>query len=401
MISAVRDRNALRRIALSASIGLTLAVLSQSVEARESGVLFEAVVEVLADGYYDRGFRREELPLLAARYRPAALEAEDRDAERRVIHQFLSHIPASHLALLSTGTYKEFMRALAGEPVPTLGFELVELDGGYFVPAVLEGGPAQLAGLRRGDRVLSIDGVGIDRSPLLDWRSDDAHLPDPPTHRLRCRAGDVIRFEVERQPAEILELEVRAASYSPLDAARASAHVFHLGNSQLAYIHFWFVHARGMHRVLRQALENDFRRADALVLDLRGRGGDAHMIPLVLDLLAGPRSKWNRPVIGLIDERTRSAKEALAFGIRKRGIGVLVGGTTAGAFLPASFKRVGPDSVLMYPAFDLGRSTARIEGSGIRADIPVEDPLPHAAGDDPILRVGLAVALDLAGALAP
>jgi carboxyl-terminal processing protease len=363
--------------------------------------MFDAVVQTLSTGFHDREFRKTELPALVHRYRPAARAAADRDKERQVIHDLLSNIPASHLALLSESTYRGFMVALAGKTTPTLGFELVRLEGGYFVPAVLEGGPAQRAGLRRGDRIVTIDGAPPGLSDRLDWRSDDAHLPDPPTHALRCREDEVVHLEVERRSGDITEIEILPAPYSTLDATRASAHVFELDGLRIAYIHFWFVHAREMDHILQAVLETEFDDADALVFDLRGRGGDGRMIRVVLDLLGGRRSSWNRPVIGLIDERTRSAKELLAHGLRKRGLGVLVGRTTAGAVLPASFKRVGPESILMYPASGLGRATDLLEGSGVPPDIPIESALPYAAGDDPILRVGLAVAHDLARATRP
>jgi carboxyl-terminal processing protease len=390
-----------RRLARIIGLALACALLASPAatsERHESGEMFDAAVRALSKGFHDRKFRQRELPALVERYRSASRAAGTRDEERQVIHDLLSNIPASHLALLSESTYRGFMGALAGKTTPTLGFELVRLEDGYYVPAVLEGGPAQRAGLRRGDRVLAIDGIPTTRSARLDWRSDDAYLPDPPAHKLHCRPDEVVSLEVERSPGQVIEIEILSRPYSTLDAARTSAHVFPVDGFRVAYIHFWFVHADEMDSILRSALRTKFKDADALMFDLRGRGGDGRMIRTVLDLLGGEQSPWNRPVVGLMDERTRSAKELLAHGLRKRRLGVLVGRTTAGAVLPASFKRVGPESILMFPASGLGRATELIEGSGVSPDIPVDSALPYAAGDDPILRVGLAVAHDLARA---
>ncbi len=63
---------------------------------------------------------------------------------------------------------------------PTFGFTLIEYDGKHYAHDVLEGGPAAQAGLLRGDRIVSIDGAETGESPRLDWRTDDAFLPDPP-----------------------------------------------------------------------------------------------------------------------------------------------------------------------------------------------------------------------------
>jgi carboxyl-terminal processing protease len=120
------------------------------------------------------------------------------------------------------------------------------------------------------------------------------------------------------------------------------------------------------------------------------------MVTSVLRVLAGRNSKWRKPIVALIDNQTRSAKEMLAYEVKTRKLGVLVGQTTAGALLPATFAKVGSDSVLMYPAFSLGRHSEAIEGKGVEPDIEVESPLPFSAGADPIRDAGMRKALELA-----
>ena len=79
----------------------------------------------------------------------------------------------------------------------------------------------------------------------------------------------------------------------------------------------------------------------------------------------------------------------LAYELKTRRLGVLVGQTTAGALLPATFAKVGSDSVLMYPAFSLGKHSDAIEGKGVAPDIEVESPVPFSAGADPIRDAGM------------
>jgi C-terminal processing protease CtpA/Prc len=165
---------------------------------------------------------------------------------------------------------------------------------------------------------------------------------------------------------------------------------------KVAYIHFWYMHQRGPDALLRRLFAGDFRDADALVLDLRGRGGSAQMVGQVLRTLTGRRSTWNRPVVALIDGRTRSAKELLALQLQSSGRGVLVGQTTAGALLPASFASVGGESVLMFPSFSLGRYTQAIEGHGVAPDVEVAAAGPFSAGADPIREAGIRKAVELA-----
>lgn len=79
-----------------------------------------------------------------------------------------------------------------------VGMALEPLDGGgVFVADPMAGGPAQLAGVRRGDVVLEVDGVGVQRVEEAIPRI----LGVPGTRvRLKLRRGaDVLLLELERQ----------------------------------------------------------------------------------------------------------------------------------------------------------------------------------------------------------
>ena len=393
--------NPMRRfLALCALLGATFLAApcrgDDTAKERAPGEMFDKVVEVLRKGFYDAEFRRSVVPRLADQYREQARAATTVDAERNVIEQMLGEIPASHLGLLSEAAHEQMMRNLAGEKAPTFGLELARLEDGFFVAGVLEGGPAEQAGVKRGDRVVRIDDDDPAHSPRLDWRTDDAALPDPPAHALLAKEGEKIALQLERREGESLQIDVAAADYSAFEAARQSAEVLTVNGHSVAYIHFWYVHSRGMDKLLERLIQKEFKDCEALVLDLRGRGGSAHMVTSVLRVLAGRNSKWRKPIVALIDNQTRSAKEMLAYELKTRKLGVLVGQITAGALLPATFAKVGSDSVLMYPAFSLGKHSDEIEGKGVAPDIEVESPVPFSAGADPIRDAGMRKALELA-----
>ena len=358
-------------------------------DAAPPGQLFENVVRVLQRRFYDRDFRRDQLPRLAAEYRAAARAAADLDEERAVVHAVLGRVPASHLALYSTSTYRALMRELSGEAAPTFGFDLEQRGGSFFVRAVLDGGAAAAAGLLRGDRVLAIDGVASGRSARLDWRADDAALDDQPVRRVRCAgADDTVRLHVERQPGERLHVDVAASQWSALAAAKAGARVLEHGGRRIGYVHFWFVHMSGLPQLLGDLLAGPFAGCDGLVLDLRGRGGSGGAVMAIVRQLQ--RAQRPGPVAALIDRDTRSAKEVLAHELDVRGLATLVGERTAGAVIPATFADVGQGCTLMFPSFTLGRYTELLEGRGVEPDVPVRDDLPFAAGADPILDAALA-----------
>src|SRR6185295_2527082 len=166
-------------LALAATLLLPLTALPA-----QAAALFDRVAEVVDDRLFDRAFCERDLPALVDRFRPAALAATSAAEERAVVHALLAQVPASHLALLSAATHRRLEAELMGRRTAMVGCSILRLGARCFVDGVYDGGPAQRAGLRAGDEVLAIDGLPPGASPRLDWRSDDAHLSDPPTHDL-------------------------------------------------------------------------------------------------------------------------------------------------------------------------------------------------------------------------
>jgi carboxyl-terminal processing protease len=363
-----------------------------------SGTLMENVVSVLKNRYYDKRFTIEVLPGLASQYAEKAARATTLGEQRTVVQEFLSHIPASHLGLLSRQTYRYVMNDLWGYPYPTFGFQLIAIKEKLYAFSVLEAGPAERARLMAWDRIVSIDGIAAEQSSRLDWRSDDAYISDerdPAVHYLKAERGDTILIKVERQRGKFLQLTVRAENYSAFAAARASARVYKKDGHTIGYIHFWYVHMTGVPELLAEKLKGEFSNCDAVIIDLRGRGGSGVAIVKILDLLRDRSSSRPQPVVALVDRQSRSAKDVLAYELKKRGLARLVGEPTAGAVIPATFADVGHDTILMLPSFKLPRYTDMLELKPTEPDVAVERAGPLSAGNDPILKAGFAEALRL------
>ena len=369
----------------------TLLALGNGNACAQGRELFDAVYEKLTDSYYDEAFRETKLPGLASRYRDKAYAANTLAEARAITQAFLSNVPASHLGLLSETGYQRLVAELYGRRHWTYGFELIQLDGKYYAHNVLEGGPANLAGLKRGDRVSLINGHLPEDADEVDARTDDAAHPDPPVHGLHASRESRLRLEIERRPGEFLGLAVAAGHYSAFEAAKASREVIEVEGHRIAHIHFWYIHISGLQRLLKQSLSREFADCDALVLDLRGRGGNGAVLDGLVEIL----KRWDRPVVALINGHSRSAKEVLAYELKQSGTALLVGERTAGAVIPASFAKVGHETRLMYPGFQLGEHTERLEGTGVAPDVTVEEVGPYSAGRDPILRRGLEQASSL------
>lgn len=368
-----------------------------------SGTLFENVVTVLKKRYVDERFRKEDIPKLAAQYADKFSRAKTLREQRQVVHEFLSHIPASHLGLLSRQTHRYVMDDLLGRPYPTFGFQLVEIKGRYYAGMLLEGGPALRAGLLTWDRIVTIDGVPVEESSRLDWRSDDSYIGDerdPGVHYVIASQGDKIKLKVERSRNKFIEVTIPAEEYSAFAAAQASAQIHKMDGRKIGYLHFWYVHMTGVPELVKEKLAGEFADCDAVIIDLRGRGGNGMAIAKIVDILRADRASKNRPLVALVDRQSRSAKDVLAYEFKQTGVARLVGERSAGAVIPATFADVGHDSVLMFPSFKLPRYTDLLEFKPVEPDVFVERAGPLSGGEDPILKAGLAEALRLLKAAA-
>ncbi len=368
----------------------------------QPGHMFDSALAVLRRQYYDTAFVHAHLDALREEFRPAAVAASDDSTEREVIRQFLGRFPASHLALLSGQERDALWYDLAGERHVMFGMQLIESNGRYFASMVLNGGPAYAAGIRDGDEIAAIDGVPPARSPHRDWREDDIYLPDerdPPTYGLRWVPGPMLALRVLRAPGgDTATVRLAPGSYSALDATRASIRVVTRDSIRVGYIRWWYIHWKGLVAEFRQALQGPLAPSQALVLDLRGRGGSGSAVRDILRLLApGKKQRFRGPIVALIDRQTRSAKEQLAYELRAQGLGRLVGEPTAGAYIPAGFANLGHNVVLMFPQGDKVPNpyTPLIEGHPIQPDVAAPRVGPYAGGQDSLMEAGIAEAVRL------
>jgi carboxyl-terminal processing protease len=363
-----------------------------------SGPLFDNVVAVLGERYFDQEFRIAKLPALVDRYRARAAGTATLAEQRQIVHEMLGEVPASHLGLLSRKAFDAVIADLRGDAYPTPGFQLIGFDGGFYAGFVLEGGPAERAGLLPGDVVRTIDGVATATSPRLEWRSDDSYIKDdrdPPVHLVHASRGERLALTVERQPGEMIRIEVPVEDYSTMQAARASVRTIAAGGATIGIVHFWFVHLSGVPQLLQDSFDGPLRQAQALIVDLRGRGGNYLEIAKILDVLRTDLAKHRRPIVALVDRQSRSGKDILAYEIKQNQLARLVGEPSAGAVIPATFADVGHDTILMFPTIRLPRYTELLEFKPVQPDVLVERAGPFAAGRDFILDAGIEEAVRL------
>lgn len=371
---------------------------------------FEKAWSLVDRFFYDDAHHGVDWKAIRDEYRPKAEAAEDSAEGRAVIQKMLAELRASHCSVLDGEVYRGMMAELNDKKVATFGFVLEETEPAhYFVRAMFEGGPAEETGLRTGDRVLAIDGVAIGDSPRLVDAGFDPGLPGPKLFFVRVGEEKALALQIEskRNASARRTLRLEAREMNGVDAMRNSARSVEVDGVKVGIIHMWYC-SRGVVETLRDALKGELADCDALVLDVRGRGGYADVVDGVIGLFKGiPERKrsfmrsaraaqppvWDRPIVVLTDERSRSAKEILAYRVRSEDVGLLVGRKTEGAVLGAMFYPLPDGSYLELAGQAVPVGNVSLEGVGVAPDLEVQSTLPYSFGKDPILTSGIAVAI--------
>lgn len=238
-------------------------------------------------------------------------------------------------AVYSEGEYKEFEEALDGQYTGVGLWARLERDGRIEVTRVQSGSPAAEAGVRKGDRLRSVDGEGVDGRPVTDvvslLRGDASD----------ARAGTTVTLGLQRGTHAWSETVRRAL----LSTDSVTVHKLPAGITVIKISAF----TRGSGERVRDAV----RQAPAdggIILDLRGNSGglvseavtaasaflDGGLVATYdVDgaqraLHADAGGDTARPLVALVDGGTMSAAEMLTGALQDRGRAVVLGSRTFG-----------------------------------------------------------------------
>ena len=255
----------------------------------------------------------------------------------------------------------------------------------FFIRELMYGGAAREAGLKIGDELLAVNSIPFSQSPRRTLAGYEARHA---MYTIQVETEEKVQLQIRRARGEEPQTyEVRADRASTaLDSTIGSIRMLGPGFPGLGYIHLWNLLSQETVTIFDKALRRELSSASALVIDLRGRGGQVQ----VLMAIAKKVKADGRPAALLIDDLTRSAKEVLAYILKgEKGIS-LVGETTAGAVRPAGYVQLQDGARAMLPVnsrLQIEKLTdgKDLEGRGVDPDIFVEYRLPFLAGRDPLL----------------
>lgn len=217
---------------------------------------------------------------------------------------------------------------------------------GYRVTAVLETYPAQLAGLYRGDLILSAGGDPF--HPVFSF-NESSNAPANFAPR-----PDTVLLTIRRGYSE-LELSVRPVFENLFDSYRSaslrSVQQFPSGNKTIGYLRLWLLSRNSNDLISYQQLFRELQGTDGIILDVRDATGflDREHLRLVYrgdsNLFAGfsadsslaistrltaASDAYRNPVALLVNDRTRAGAELFAYQLDKSSRVITLGETTAG-----------------------------------------------------------------------
>lgn len=302
------------------------------------------------------------------------------------INQRIDELDISHTAIIPNWGYMRLVNRAKGGLGLTLQRQKVDGAIGYFVLDMEPGGPAAKSDLEMGDEVLLVNEIGLEKSARLILAGEEQRHK---AFMVSSNEGEMIALTYRRNALGKLS-QVQLESDPALtanSATRDSFRVIEFNDKRFGYLRIWNLMSLQVNRYLKDALDGQFADCDALIVDLRGRGGQISVLLAVEKTI----KKCGIPVVAITDRYSRSAKEILASRLKGTPNIKLVGEKTCGAVTAASFVGLPSGAALMFPVASgqrLSRYTngVNLEGRGVEPDEQATFSLPYLAGVDPLLE---------------
>lgn len=380
-------------------VPLALLALTQDFDAKKAWDTVSGRIKAM---YWAKNSEPGKVERLLKEAEPAATRAQSVAEFNDAMDAMIAKFGDSHFDFLTKedqGFYlfDGFAKADKAAKMPNIGAWFKKTADGYTVQMVLNGSAAEAAGLRKGDLVTRIDGQ-----------------PFTPVASLFPKVGKSAQFEVMPKGSsgtKSVELEV---SETPghdlfLEASRKSGRIIEQGGKKIAYFHLWTMANDKFRAALESFVYGRAQDSDAFILDIRdGFGGrpegygDPFFRPdakLEWTIGAGGSIKqlfgYGRPLVVIINEGSRSAKEVFSYLIKKSKRATLVGSRTAGDVLGTSPSPVGDWAYVEIPMVDVKVDGVRLEKNPVQADVQVPAEF-DAAGKDLFLDKALEIAVQKA-----
>lgn len=352
---------------------LAIALAAHLTPAQDFSAVWEQTAKAIEDSYYGRFQRGDEMRKRLTETAPRARSARSKAEFSRIVNTMIEGFGDSHFHFMTDEDQSYFvMDQLSGgkKEWPNIGVWFKRDADGYTVHMVMNGSAAESAGLCKGDRIVSVDGT-----------------PLHPVNSLRGKPSVKVSF---RRGEKVLEKSIPVSKQTGMslfvDGTRKSTRVIENSGKKIGYFRLWTQAGEEFKQLLRSAVYGPLMNTDAMILDLRdGFGGrpegyaDPFFLPGVkLEWKFGPGAVqqqslgYDKPLIVLINEGSRSAKEVLAHIFKAGKRATLVGRNTSGHVLGTSPLRLNDWAILEIPMVELKTDGQVLEGKGVSPDVALD-----------------------------
>lgn len=316
--------------------------------------------------------------------------------------------------------YQPFWAAATHDRLPLnhLGMRVSAQENGYLVTAVLDGYPAQAAGILRGDIINSINGEAFHPVYSLNDQSrpPESFTANPTPVSIGYTRGTQAMTTEATPVFESLYDSLRSASLNSIQQ-------FPSGNKIVGYVRFWSVTRNSNDLITLHRLIAELSHCDGIIIDLRDAYGflDTAQLQLIyrgtanlftvrgnaIDQLLqegyplAPLTNYRQPVALLINEQTEAGAELLAYQLDKLSRVVTIGQGTAGKI--GQYNRQGQgesrsatgEALRYQPALETMLDDQQFEGNGHQPERPVPYPYTQPGRVDPQFQTAMDVLMGI------
>jgi carboxyl-terminal processing protease len=280
-----------------------------------------------------------------------------------------------------------------------IGLETESVGSIQVASAVIEGYPAHHSGIRRGDKILQVNGMEF--HPVYSF--NELHT-----------SGRVIphldeRFNIEIDRGGIVQsLSISPVHENLYDSYRTaglnSPQQFNVGNKVIGYMRLWGLSRSTNDLLSIKSMIDELSQCDGIILDLRDASGFIDIT--LLDLIYRTRNNYyetagentssfsldktvtispgyySRPLAVLINKNTRGGAELLAYQLNKSERVVTIGEATNGKI--GGYRLDNQAGGYRYkPATQALIDGEQFEGVGLTPEISIDYPISQTTRSDP------------------
>ena len=296
----------------------------------------------------------------------------------------VSTLGDKHSTYLGGDLYKDFSAQMSGT-YAGIGVYIASTDEGILIAGVMEGSPAEEAGLQRGDILVSIDGTSVEGYQLEDVSKNIRGPVDTSVDLVVRRDGEEKSFTVQRRQIHVPTVAGKMVDGTDVGYIRVA--VFSDGTADDFTKEFTKLREQGMNKLILDLRDNpggiveqavgvasNFVPPNSTIVSYTEQDGK-------VDQYTAQGTDDPIPIVVLVNENSASASEIVAGAVQDMKLGPIVGvktygkGTVQGVFPVASASAV-KVTVAKYRTTN-GRE---IDGVGIEPDVVV--PLTPSDPED-------------------